>query len=88
MLPDITPLILTFNEAPNIGRVLERLTWAKRIVVLDSFSTEETLDIVKSFSLSALARDLSEFSLPGFQLLTLREVKTLPSSRRRVSFRP
>ena len=26
MLDRITPVILTFNEAPNIGRVLERLT--------------------------------------------------------------
>ena len=45
----ITPLILTYNEAPNIGRNLERLRWAKRIVVIDSFSTDETLDILKQF---------------------------------------
>ena len=38
----ITPLVLTFNEAPNIGRTLEKLTWAKEILVLDSFSTDET----------------------------------------------
>ena len=46
---NITPLILTFNEAPNIGRNLEKLTWAKRIVVIDSFSTDETLDIIAQF---------------------------------------
>ncbi len=46
---DITPLILTFNEEANIGRVLERLTWAERVVVLDSFSTDATLDIVRRF---------------------------------------
>lgn len=45
----ITPLILTFNEEANIGRVLERLAWADRIVVLDSFSTDATLDIVRGF---------------------------------------
>ncbi len=28
-LDDITPVILTFNEAPNIGRTLERLSWAR-----------------------------------------------------------
>ena len=49
LLPSITPLILTFNEAPNLRRTLERLAWAKEIVVLDSFSTDETLDIVRSF---------------------------------------
>ena len=30
MLNEITPLILTFNEAPNIGRTLDRLSWATR----------------------------------------------------------
>jgi glycosyltransferase involved in cell wall biosynthesis len=46
---EITPLILTYNESPNIGRILRRLTWAKRIVVIDSFSTDDTLEILKSF---------------------------------------
>jgi glycosyltransferase involved in cell wall biosynthesis len=45
----ITPLILTFNEAPNIARNLEMLRWAKRIVVIDSFSTDETLAILAQF---------------------------------------
>ena len=49
ILSSITPLLLTFNEAPNIGRALERLTWAQEILVVDSFSTDETLHIVKSF---------------------------------------
>ena len=39
---EITPLVLTYNEAPNIERTLSRLTWASRIVVVDSFSTDET----------------------------------------------
>lgn len=49
MLEQITPLILTFNEAPNIDRALAKLIWAKQIVVIDSYSTDETLDIVKSY---------------------------------------
>lgn len=49
MLEKITPLILTYNEAPNIGRTLERLRWARDIVVVDSFSDDETLEIVSSF---------------------------------------
>jgi len=47
VLTQVTPLILTFNEAPNIGRVLERLAWAPRIVVVDSFSTDETETICR-----------------------------------------
>ena len=46
---DITPLILTYNEAPNIARMLDKLRWAKRIVVIDSFSTDETLRILSQF---------------------------------------
>jgi glycosyltransferase involved in cell wall biosynthesis len=49
MLDQITPLILTHNEAANIARTLERLRWAREIVVVDSFSDDETLDIVSGF---------------------------------------
>jgi glycosyltransferase involved in cell wall biosynthesis len=45
----ITPMILTYNEEPNIGRVLARLTFAKRILVIDSYSADSTLDICRSF---------------------------------------
>jgi glycosyltransferase involved in cell wall biosynthesis len=49
LLDRITPLILTYNEAPNLARVLQRLTWAKQIVVIDSFSTDTTLEILNSY---------------------------------------
>jgi glycosyltransferase involved in cell wall biosynthesis len=49
MLDQITPLILTYNEAPNIGRTLPQLTWARDIVVVDSFSTDDTVEIALSF---------------------------------------
>ncbi|KST63327.1 glycosyltransferase family 2 protein [Mastigocoleus testarum] len=48
MLDKITPLILTYNEAPNIHRTLQCLTWAKTIVVIDSYSTDKTLEILYS----------------------------------------
>lgn len=48
MLASITPVILTYNEAANIERTLQRLTWAKRIIVVDSFSTDETLHILSN----------------------------------------
>jgi glycosyltransferase involved in cell wall biosynthesis len=49
MLEQVTPLIITYNEAPNIRRVLDKLAWAKRIVIVDSGSTDETLDIVSDY---------------------------------------
>jgi glycosyltransferase involved in cell wall biosynthesis len=48
ILNEVTVLILTYNEAPNIARTLEKLRWARRVVVVDSFSTDETLTIISS----------------------------------------
>ena len=45
----ITPLILTYNEAPNIVRTIAKLSWAWRIVVIDSGSTDETLGILRNY---------------------------------------
>jgi glycosyltransferase involved in cell wall biosynthesis len=50
MLNDITPLIITHNEEPNIQRTLAKLAWARRIVVIDSGSTDKTLDLLRSYS--------------------------------------
>lgn len=48
MLNDITPVLLSYNEAPNIARTLSNLAWAKDIVVVDSFSDDGTLAILKA----------------------------------------
>jgi len=48
-IEEITPLILTYNEAPNIGRALQNLKWASRIIVVDSQSTDSTVEIANSF---------------------------------------
>src|SRR5689334_20185942 len=45
----VTPLILTFNEEANIDRVLDKLRWAHRIVIVDSFSIDATLEIARRF---------------------------------------
>ncbi len=50
MLNQITPVILTYNEAPNIGRTLDALSWAKRIVVLDSLSDDSTQRICQGYA--------------------------------------
>lgn len=49
MNPDLTALVITHNEMANIERCLERLRWVPRVVVLDSFSTDETLMIARRF---------------------------------------
>lgn len=48
-LDEVTPVILTYNEAPNIERTLRSLEWARDVVVVDSFSTDGTVEIAKAF---------------------------------------
>ena len=45
-LSQITPVLLTWNEAPNLERSLAPLDWAREIVVVDSGSTDATLAIL------------------------------------------
>jgi len=44
-LSEITPLVLTYNEQENIERTLQALSWAKRVVVIDSLSTDGTVGL-------------------------------------------
>jgi glycosyltransferase involved in cell wall biosynthesis len=48
-LDQITPLILAFNESANIARTLEPLHWARRIVLLDSISADDTTAVARRF---------------------------------------
>src|ERR1700693_547884 len=56
LLHEITPMILTFNEEANIGRTLAKLTWAKRILVIDSGSTDRTLEIIRQYPQAVVIR--------------------------------
>ena len=49
MLDQITPLVLTYNESANIARTLSQLHWAREIVVVDSFSDDDTVELAASF---------------------------------------
>ncbi|AMN43745.1 glycosyltransferase family 2 protein [Rhodoplanes sp. Z2-YC6860] len=63
MIDDITPLIITYNEAENIARTLDRLSWARRIVLVDSGSTDETLAIARRYpSVDVVHRPFDDFA--------------------------
>lgn len=48
-IDQITPVILTRDEEPNIARTLGQLAWAQDVVVVDSFSTDATAEIARRF---------------------------------------
>ena len=62
-LAQVTPVILTFNEAPNIGRVLDRLTTFGEVLVVDSGSSDGTLEIVAQYpNARVVSRPFDTFS--------------------------
>lgn len=48
-IENITVLILTFNEQDNIDATLDCLKWARTVVIVDSFSTDDTLAITERY---------------------------------------
>jgi len=63
MLDAITPLLLTYDEMPNLERTLAPLHWAKRIVVVDSGSTDGTVERLRRDPRVALfARPFDSFA--------------------------
>lgn len=48
-MQNLTALVLTFNEEPNIARTLSNLSSLAQVIVVDSFSTDSTVQIAKTF---------------------------------------
>ena len=45
----LTALVLTYNEQENVRRNLEALVWVPKVIIVDSFSNDQTLEIARSF---------------------------------------
>jgi glycosyltransferase involved in cell wall biosynthesis len=50
LAPKITATVITKNEEANIAACLESLSWVDEIVVLDSCSTDGTVDIARRYT--------------------------------------
>jgi glycosyltransferase involved in cell wall biosynthesis len=59
--PLLSVAIITLNEEENLARTLGSVAWADEIVVVDSGSTDRTLEIARSFNARVLERPW-----PGF----------------------
>ncbi|HSI91312.1 MAG TPA: glycosyltransferase family 2 protein [Adhaeribacter sp.] len=49
-MPKITAIIPAKNEAKNIAEAIAAVKWADEIIVIDSFSTDETVAIAQGFA--------------------------------------
>ncbi|MBI5198793.1 MAG: glycosyltransferase family 2 protein, partial [Nitrospirae bacterium] len=54
--------IITYNEEEKIQDCLESIKWADEIVVVDSFSTDKTLDICRQYTDKVFQHEWSGFS--------------------------
>jgi glycosyltransferase involved in cell wall biosynthesis len=48
--PTVSAIVVCYNEEENIGRCLKSLQWCDEIVVVDSFSTDRTVEISRQFT--------------------------------------
>lgn len=48
--PEISAIVVCFNEEDRIGECLESLKWCDEIVVVDSFSTDQTVEICRRYT--------------------------------------
>jgi glycosyltransferase involved in cell wall biosynthesis len=49
-MPTVSAIVVCFNEEHNIRGCLESLRWCDEIVVVDSFSTDRTLEICRQYT--------------------------------------
>jgi glycosyltransferase involved in cell wall biosynthesis len=57
----ITAYTPTFNEAGQIREVLESIEWADEIIIVDSFSTDDTVEIARKYGARVISQKFSGF---------------------------
>lgn len=67
----ISVLILTKNEAENLPRCLESVAWSDDIVLLDSGSTDRTVEIARAFGAKVFHRAFDDEASQRAYSLTL-----------------
>ncbi len=57
----ISATIITYNEEQNIERCLKSLQWVSEIIVVDSFSTDNTMNICKKYNCNIIQTEWKGF---------------------------
>ena len=77
LLDQITPIVITWNEEPNIKRVFDQLTWARDVVVVDSGSVDGTRGLLAAYpNVRVLSHPFQSFSEQWNFGLEAAEIKT------------
>ncbi len=58
----VSVLVLTFNEEDNLPRCLASVAWADDVLVVDSFSTDRTVEIARQHGARVLQRAFDTFA--------------------------
>ena len=75
-MEDLSALILTYNERENIGRTLTALRWIPEVVLLDSFSSDDTIALAKAAHAGVKVVQRRFDSFAGQCNFGLTEIKT------------
>ena len=54
--------IICYNEAQNIGRCLDNVKWADEIIIVDSMSSDDTVDIARQYTGSVFQRSWTGYA--------------------------
>ena len=53
----ISAIIPTFNEEEHIYEAINSVSWADEIIVVDSYSTDKTIEIAKKLGVKVIQRE-------------------------------
>ena len=78
MPADITAIILTKNEEVNIGDCIESIKMVvKRIVVIDSYSTDKTIEIAKKYGVEVYQHPFENYAKQYKYGVEVANIKTM-----------
>jgi GTP:adenosylcobinamide-phosphate guanylyltransferase len=60
-MPKVSAVLITFNEEADLARALRSVRWCDEIVVVDSGSTDRTIEICKAYGCRVLHREFAGY---------------------------